>query len=211
MHDPTAAADHLVAKCVEELNADYSSLSIVDSDRQRVRVIAVAGAHARKSLDVAYEYSLESPPTSFTAEGFKAAAPIQRHDVESKAPSFLKSEPVGSLCGVPLKAAGNVLGVLIAARKQGEQRFAEQDAAKLYGLGRQFVIDARLGPECGDTQLELEIEIPEGVSGEAFVHEIETLSLLADDIHRSLGGRGLRVQRLDVLEESLVPEGLPNA
>lgn len=43
--------------------------------------------------------------------------------------------------------------------------------------------------------LVLEFEQPDGMSDEAFLLHIRNTSIIADNIHRSLGGHGLKVQK----------------
>lgn len=63
---------------------------------------------------------------------------------------------------------------------------------------------------CGDAELVVELEIPEGVSDEEVLETILELSLRADDLHRELGGKGLKVERLEVFDRSPVPTGVPD-
>ena len=177
-----------------------------------LRLVAFVGPMAQKSMEREIQYSIDSEATSITAEVFKRGKPVKVADVKSEGgPSYLSPfEIAGSYCSVPLMAAGDAIGVLSVGRKQGEDPFTEDDAKAITQLGNEFVVEARLGPLCGDTQLVVEFEIPEGVSDEQFLHEVERVSLLADDVHRALGGGGLKVQQLEVYEESLIPEGVPN-
>jgi hypothetical protein len=58
-------------------------------------------------------------------------------------------------------------------------------------------------------ELVVEIEVPDGVSDDEVLSAVERISLAADDLHRSLGGHGLRVKRLEITQEAGVPVGAP--
>ena len=59
-------------------------------------------------------------------------------------------------------------------------------------------------------QLEFELDVPEGVSDEEVYARAVELAGHADDLHRSYGGRGLKIKSIEVLEESRVREGVPS-
>jgi hypothetical protein len=62
----------------------------------------------------------------------------------------------------------------------------------------------------GDSELVIEIEVPEDASDEEILALAGKLVLEADDLHRTLGGHGLMVDRLEVYEGVLEPTGVPH-
>jgi len=61
----------------------------------------------------------------------------------------------------------------------------------------------------GDAELVVEIDVPEGISDDEVLAVIERLSLDADDLHRALGGHGLKVKRLEVYQGAPAPVEVP--
>lgn len=208
----TEIAERLVRECAEALDAYHCALYLADDERTVLRLIAVFGPASKKVVEQNFQFSLGEETSSIAAEVFKQGKPLNVTDVETKHPTpYLPMfEAVGSLCSVPIMIGGVAIGVLSLARKKGEPAFQIEDAQSITHLANQFVIDARLGPKCGEAQLSVEIEVPESVTDEDFLQHVKQVSLLADDVHRSLGGRGLKVERLEVYDESLIPEGAPN-
>ena len=66
--------------------------------------------------------------------------------------------------------------------------------------------DSSTDQATGDTELVIEFDIPEAVGNKRVIAELTRVSLLADDLHRSLGGHGLTLKALEVYQASLVPE-----
>jgi hypothetical protein len=61
----------------------------------------------------------------------------------------------------------------------------------------------------GDAELVVEIDVPEGLSDDEVLAVIKRLSLEADDLHRALGGHGLKVKRLEVYQGTPAPVEVP--
>lgn len=61
----------------------------------------------------------------------------------------------------------------------------------------------------GDSELVLKIEVPEDATDEEILSLARDLALRADDLHRALGGRGLKVDTLEIFGRAPVPEGVP--
>ena len=62
-------------------------------------------------------------------------------------------------------------------------------------------------PQIADS-LELSIEVPENVSEEELRDIIRQAALHADSVHRANGGKGLKLDGVEVFEESRVPGGV---
>jgi hypothetical protein len=67
---------------------------------------------------------------------------------------------------------------------------------------------ARIEP-AGDAELVVEIDVPEDATDEDVLALVGELVLHADDVHRSLGGHGLKVERLEVHQDAGAPVGGP--
>ncbi|MCA9232844.1 MAG: hypothetical protein KDA57_19500 [Planctomycetales bacterium] len=70
--------------------------------------------------------------------------------------------------------------------------------------------EKRLGQEpipSGDSELVIEIQIPDGVSDEETIKQAKELILLANAFHHSLGGKGLALKDLTVFDRSPSPIG----
>ena len=63
---------------------------------------------------------------------------------------------------------------------------------------------------CGDYELVLELDVPAGVSEGELLDVAKRLSQHADRLHRAIGGKGLKVNRLEILESADVPEEVPS-
>lgn len=63
---------------------------------------------------------------------------------------------------------------------------------------------------CGDTEVVVEIEIPEGVSEEEFLEQVGKMAEFADDLHRAHGGHGLKIDCIEIFDGASVPEGMPH-
>ncbi|NQT14971.1 MAG: hypothetical protein HQ582_19605 [Planctomycetes bacterium] len=62
---------------------------------------------------------------------------------------------------------------------------------------------------CGNAELVVEIVVPAGVSDEEVLSAVGELAGGADDLHRALGGKGLKIERVEIGFEAAVPEGVP--
>jgi hypothetical protein len=58
-------------------------------------------------------------------------------------------------------------------------------------------------------ELAVEVEVPEDASDEDVLTLVDQLVLHADNLHRSLGGHGLKIEGLEVHQSAGVPEGVP--
>ena len=56
-------------------------------------------------------------------------------------------------------------------------------------------------------ELLVEIDVPEDASDEDVIALVGELVLHADDLHRTMGGHGLKVERLEVHQDAGVPGG----
>ena len=88
----------------------------------------------------------------------------------------------------------------LAQEKDAERRMSHY----LSKTGMSFKADL------GNDELVLEIDVPEGVSDDEIIARVREMALMADGLHRSLGGRGLKVERLEVHQEAGVPVGAPD-
>lgn len=50
----------------------------------------------------------------------------------------------------------------------------------------------------GDAELVVEIDVPEDATDEDIIALVGELARRADDLHKSMGGNGLKVERLEV-------------
>lgn len=64
-------------------------------------------------------------------------------------------------------------------------------------------------PQAGGSELIFDIEVPEGATDEDVVRIATELAVQADDLHRALGGRGLKVARLEVEQWAMETAGGP--
>lgn len=62
----------------------------------------------------------------------------------------------------------------------------------------------------GGSGLIVELDVPEGIDHTELIKRIRRMAVGADDYHRALGGHGLKIAELEILEESAVPAGVPN-
>lgn len=65
------------------------------------------------------------------------------------------------------------------------------------------------GESAGDAELIVEIDVPEGASADDVLDLVGKLVLHADALHRSFGGHGLKVERLEVHQSTGVTEDVP--
>lgn len=59
---------------------------------------------------------------------------------------------------------------------------------------------------CKNTEFILEIEIPENELDSNVVKDAILISTAIDELHRSLGGRGVKIEELEIFNELMVPE-----
>jgi hypothetical protein len=65
-------------------------------------------------------------------------------------------------------------------------------------------------PKTRDTELLIEIEVPEYASDAELLAMVRETVWQADELHRQLGGHGLKVESLEVLEGMPVLAGGPH-
>ena len=75
---------------------------------------------------------------------------------------------------------------------------------------RQALAEQNSTPETSTAgnALEIIIEVPENTSPEELREIVKQAALHADSVHRANGGDGLKVDRLNIFEESHVPQGV---
>lgn len=81
---------------------------------------------------------------------------------------------------------------------------SEATSNELVDICHQIPLLMKLGPPADDTEVVCEIDVPADVSDEILIERVKRLSLLADDVHRQLGGGGLEVASLEIHQPSMV-------
>ena len=59
---------------------------------------------------------------------------------------------------------------------------------------------------CGDAEFVLEIDVPSDVDDNVILNDATQIAIAIDELHRALGGHGLKVKHLEIYEDTRVPE-----
>jgi hypothetical protein len=89
----------------------------------------------------------------------------------------------------------------VKAKAKAEAKAASDDPA----TGEEDLTESNEGRE-----LIIELDVPESWSDEDAIEAVRNISLKANAYHHALCGQGLRITRLEILDDVLVPEGSPN-
>ena len=222
-HKPPTTPSQLYAEfcetCAQTLGADVCTLWLIDDARQ---TLSAAGAFGIQGTEAVTKFAAYAIGEGLTGSVAKSGEPLLIASQEELRghPGYLgkwdqhiwggkgATSSFGSLCAVPLKSGDEIHGVLKAERTGGKPPFTQQDLQVLADTARWFLILTAIGPKSNSAELIIELELPADTSDQDVIAEAEQLSVLADDLHRELGGHGLKIEQIEILEDTLIPEGV---